>query len=531
MSLRGMVLAVADGVGGAAGGRVAAETCVRSFIEAYYNLPATLGVEQVAARILASVNGWIHNIGQRDPVLANMMTTFSALILQGRQAHLIHVGDTRIYRFRNDRLEKLTEDHTLKSPDLAHVLYRAVGIESEVRADFAKHALEMHDRFLICSDGVYGTLREAVIQGVLAQRESPQRSAEALVERALEQGSQDNLSAVVVDIVAVPPASRSLLQDQIDQLPLLELPVIGEMIDGFYLSEVLSDGHYSRLFIANDTLDGRQRVVVKFPHPRVTSEQAYQQAFLREAWIGARVKNPWVAEVVELTPGRQSRLYSVFPFYPGETLEKRISHQQKPALEAGCTISVGLCKAAHALHRQRIIHRDIKPDNILLPSEGGLKLLDLGVARLPAWNEDGAEPIPGTPSYMAPEQFAGERGNEKTDVFAIGVTLYRMFASGAYPYGEIEPFSTPRFGKPKSLTLHRPDLPAWLDAVLAKALAVNSDDRYADAMELAFEIENGLAKGGQVRSQKPPFYARNPVLFWQLFSLILFGLLILSHLH
>jgi serine/threonine protein kinase len=188
-----------------------------------------------------------------------------------------------------------------------------------------------------------------------------------------------------------------------------------------------------------------------------------------------------------------------------------------------------LCKAVHALHRLRIIHRDIKPDNVLLVEGDGLKLLDLGVARLPTWDEDPNSPIPGTASYMAPEQFKGERGSESSDQFAAGVTLYRMFAGGAYPYGEIEPFSTPRYhGRPKSLTTHRPDLPIWLDAVLARALTVEPRERYADILELAYELENGRAKGGQIKQHKRSWHERNPLLFWKSVSLALLLALLIS---
>ena len=525
LGLHGVVATVADGMGGMKGGRVAAETCVRVFLDGFYSLPETLGVEQAAAKSLEAANGWIHAVGQRDPGLAGMATTFSALILRHRQAHLIHVGDSRIYRLRDGILEKLTEDHTLKHPDMDHILYRAVGIENTICAESISLPLEAHDRFLLCSDGLHASLRENDIRKVLLERMSPESSAHALTEMAYAKGSQDNITALVVDVISLPPPNRDLLQDFIVSLPLLELPHAGQCVDAFLLEKVISTGRYSSLFLARDLINQNQ-VVLKFPHPKVATEREYYNAFVREAWIGARVHSPWVAEVIESPPGRQSRLYTVMPYYAGNTLEQYITHSSPVSLSEGIGIALPLCKAIHALHRLRIIHRDIKPDNILLLETGGLKLLDLGVARLPAWDEEPDSPIPGTASYMAPEQFKGERGRVATDLFATGVTLFRLFAQGAYPYGEIEPFSTPRYhGRARSLNHYRPDLPGWLDAVLARALAVDPKERYADIMELAYELENGLAKGGQIKPQKRSWYERNPLLFWKLFSLSLFGLL------
>ena len=494
LGLHGIVAIVADGMGGMKGGRVAAEIAVRMFIEGFYSTSETLGVELAAAKSLDSANRWIHAVGQRDPELAGMATTFSALILRHRQAHLIHVGDSRIYRLRLGVLEKLTEDHTLKHPDMDHILYRAVGIENTLCAECVALPLEAHDRFLLCSDGLHAVLLENDLRKVLLERMSPEASAQTLSEMAFAKGSQDNITALVVDVISLPPPNRDVLQNFMGSLPLLELPKAGQSVDGYWLEKTISIGRYGSLFLARDQLNQKQ-LVLKFPHPKLATEREYYHAFVREAWIGARVHSPWVAEVIETAPGRQSRLYTVMPYYAGKTLEQFIAHSRLVSLSEGIAIALPLCKAIHALHRLRIIHRDIKPDNVLLLETGGLKLLDLGVARLPAWDENDDAPIPGTASYMAPEQFKGERGTVATDLFATGVTLFRLFARGAYPYGEIEPFSTPRFHhRAKSLNYYRPDLPSWLDAVLARALAVDPKERYADILELAYELENGLAK-------------------------------------
>ena len=96
-------------------------------------------------------------------------------------------------------------------------------------------------------------------------------------------------------------------------------------------------------------------------------------------------------------------------------------------LEEGRNIAIRLARAAAALHRVGIIHRDIKPDNVMLEAGGSLKLLDLGVVRLPGLEDFPPEAIPGTTAYMAPEMFTGEAGNAATDIYALGVTLFRTF--------------------------------------------------------------------------------------------------------
>ncbi len=521
---REIVAAIADGMGGGPAGRLAAETSVRGFLDDYFGLPETLGVDRAAARSLGAMNRWVHAQGRQDAALTGMASTFSALVLRGRMAHIVHVGDTRIYRLRDGQLACLTQDHVHPHPDLKHALLRAVGLEETVRADYARHDLREHDRFLLASDGVHGALREAELAQLLAERTVPQESARRIVERALDGGSHDNATALVVDVLSVPSAERVDLELAAAALPLPEAPRAGDTVDGFRLLEMTADGRYSRLFRAEDTLEPRE-VILKFPHPRVATEATYRRAFVREAWVASQVRSPFVTEVLELAPGRQTRLYAVLPFYRGESLEGRLRRAPPVALAEGADIGVKLARAVYALNRLRIIHRDIKPENVLLTGEGAqrtLRLLDLGAARLPGLEEGANEDIPGTPSYMAPELFAGEPGDERSEVYALGVTLYRLFSGGHYPFGEIEPFSTPRFTRRTPLSRYRPDLPAWLDASLARATAVEPAQRHGDAMELALELEHGLARGATVAApRRLSLYERNPVRFWQIVAALL----------
>lgn len=528
-ALRDTLAVIADGMGGGSGGRLAAETTVRGFIDGYLGLPLTLGIDRAAARALAAMNRWVHAQGQRDPTQAPMATTFTALVLRGREAHVVHVGDTRVYRLRDHRLQQLTHDHTHSHPDMRHVLYRAVGLEDTVRADYARHELRTHDRYLLCSDGIHGTLTDRRLQAILDERATPEEGARRIVESALEAGSHDNVTALIVDIIGLPAADHAELATAMEALPIRELPRPDDVIDGFRLLEVISDGRYSRLFRADDTFEARE-VILKFPHPRVATEAAYRRAFTREAWIASQVRSPHVTEVLELAAERQTRLYAVLPFYRGESLAARLRRAPPLKLEEGVDIGLKLGRAIYALHRQRIIHRDIKPENVMLVQDGrtarGLRLLDLGVARLPGIEASASEDIPGTPSYMAPELFTGAVGDERSDVYAFGVTLYQLFSGGHYPYGEIEAFSHPRFGKRVPLSRYRPDLPAWLDAVLARATEVEPAERYADAMELAFNLENALVHGAKTMVRRQSLYERNPVRFWQIISLLLLFTLI-----
>ena len=154
----------------------------------------------------------------------------------------------------------------------------------------------------------------------------------------------------------------------------------------------------------------------------------------------------------------------------------------------------------------QVIHRDIKPDNIMLLDQGGgVKLLDLGLAFLPGIDAADAAKPGGTIRYMAPELLRGSPASSRTEVYALGVTIYRMFAGGPFPFGQREKLPLARL---------RPNLPHWLGEVLARALAPKPEDRFADAGELARALQAGLAER-QERPMPfvPPFFT--PLRLWQ----------------
>ncbi|HXQ84390.1 MAG TPA: protein kinase [Xanthobacteraceae bacterium] len=525
---RDVVAAIADGIGGAKGGRVAAETAVRGFLDGFCDLPETMEVRRAAARVLNSLNRWIYAEGQRNIQTAGMGCTFTALVLRGRVAHVLHVGDTRVYRLRGDRLACLTVDHVRESGNAgrSNILNRALGVETEVRLDYASQPLARHDRFLLCSDGVHGVLTAESIADILRERSASEDSARALVAAALDAGSTDNCTALVVDVVDLPTAESADVGAAIMQLPLRPVPVDGETVDGFVLKVLVSDGRYTRLFGAVDEVEGGE-VVLKFPKPQVAAVATYRAAFVREAWVGARVHSPWVGRTIELPPGRQTCLYTVMPLYPGELLSTRLSRRPSVGLEEGRNIAIKLARGAAALHRAGIIHRDIKPDNVILESDGSLKLIDLGVVRVPGMEDFPPEDIPGTLGYMAPEMLAGEPGTETTDIYALGVTMFRTFA-GEFPYGNLDAVSPPRQNRPTPLSALRPDLPAWLQNALGRAVAIDPAERFRDMNEFAVEMETGPARAALAGSQQRTFYQRSPLRVWQGIAALLALALVLS---
>lgn len=509
----GMIAAVADGVSGGKQGRTAAELAVRAMIDGFYAMPDTVGPARCLQAPLAAYNRWLHAQGQGE-TMSNSATTFTAFALRGRRGHVAHVGDSRAWRFSGGRLTCLTVDHVRPEPDLRHVLIRAIGIEPELRLDHVDVELAEHDRLLLTTDGVHGTLSPAKIAAILAENASAEATAQMLAQAALNAGSNDNATALVLDIVRVPAPDYDGILADLSALPFADLPKVGDSIDGFRVEWVLSEGRHAVLLAATDTEDGSS-VVLKFPRRQILSDRTLRLAFAREILIAQRVISPFVLATHPVRPERQTALYGVQPLLDGETMTSRMKHGLPP-ITSGLETAIKLIRAVAALHRVDVIHRDITPDNVMLTKDGGLKLIDLGVARLPRVEDFRPDEIPGTPGFMAREQFEGNAGDVLTDQFALGVTLYRWF-TGKWPFGEQEIFQRPRFGRSIPPSRHRPEIPSWLDDAILTAIQPDRDARFGDVVELLRAFEGGgMIEVGPGR--KLALIERDPERFWQLVS-------------
>ena len=517
----GIVAALADGVSGGRQGRVAAELAVRGLVEGFYAMPDTLGPARAMQTPLVAYNRWLH-AQARGVTMADSATTFTALALRGRLGHLVHVGDTRAWRFSGGVLTRLTTDHVRPEPDLAHVLIRALGLEPELRLDHATIELAEHDRLLLTSDGVHGVLSPTRIAAILGSQASAEATADELAAEAIAVGSRDNASAVVLDIVRLPAPDHDGILAGIAELPAIGPPAPGQSLDGFRIERLLSAGRYAILAVAEDGEDGC-KVVLKFPRPGALRDRAMRLAFAREMLIAQRVKSPFLAAAHPVRPGRQTALYGVQPLLAGETMAERMK-RGTPGIQPGIEQAIRLCRAVAALHRLEIVHRDIKPENVMLTGArdndgGALKLIDLGVARLPRVEDFRDDEIPGTPGYMAPEQFSGNAGDALTDQFALGVTLYRWF-TGKWPFGEQEAFQRARFARPAAPSQHRPEIPSWLDDAILTAIQPEREARFGDVVELLRALEGGGASAMRPR-RRLPLIERDPAAFWRGVSAVL----------
>ena len=176
-----------------------------------------------------------------------------------------------------------------------------------------------------------------------------------------------------------------------------------------------------------------------------------------------------------------------------------------------------LLRAVGMLHRRQILHRDIKPENLLLGDDAELRVLDFGLAYCPGLSEDRANELPGTPSFIAPEAFNGERPTTQQDLYSVGVTLYYLL-TGHYPYGEIEAFQRPRFNQPISASRYRPDLPDWLPLCLERAVAAKPAQRFETAEEWLLVLEQADRQELSVRPR--PLLDREPLKVWRTLALL-----------
>ncbi len=524
MRTKGIVAAIADGVSASERGREAAGACVTGFLEDYMSTPESWSVRKSAQQVLAALNAWLYSQGHayRDPA-RGLLSTLSALVLKSTTAHVFHVGDSRIYLLRAGNLQPLTTDHKTWVGGGRSVLSRALGVDPRLDIDYHRQAVEPNDTFLFTTDGVHEYIADAQMARIMIENAGNlDRAAEIIARTALANGSQDNVTVQILRVESLPPPQGEAIYEQLTELPFPPPLEPGMVLDGYRILRELHASSRTQLYLAEDLGTGVQ-VALKTPSPRFDDDPAYIEQFIQEEWIGRRLDHPHVMRVH--APGRPRRfLYTAMEYIEGRTLRQWMHDHPRPDLEAVRSLIEQIAKGLQAFHRLEMTHRDLKPENVLIDANGTAKIVDFGSARVAGIAEIETPftraAILGTRNYCAPEYLAGEAGDNRSDIYALGVIAYEMLAA-RLPYGPAgEDWRAARAGRHYTpIGEHRPDVANWVDGALRKAVHPLPAQRYGELSEFLHDLRH--PNRSLVAELSAPLIQRNPVLFWKLTAALL----------
>src|SRR5215216_3779998 len=278
--------------------------------------------------------------------------------------------------------------------------------------------------------------------------------------------------------------------------------MVGEVLaDRYELEELVGTGGMSSVYKAHDRLLDRD-VALKVLHQQYTDDDEYVERFRREARAVAALSHPNIVTVIDRGEhgGRQ---FIVFEYVEGDNLKQLIERRGAPPVQTALELAIQIAHGLAFAHQNGLVHRDVKPQNVLLNGDGQAKVMDFGIARSMdvkrGMTTTGT--VLGTSDYIAPEQAQGQRVDEHTDVYSLGVVLYELLT------GEV-PFPGENFvavamrhinEPPPPIRARRPDVSPRLEAAIQKAMAKDPAARFQTMAEVADELEaclDEVADGG-----------------------------------
>ncbi|RYD39554.1 MAG: bifunctional protein-serine/threonine kinase/phosphatase, partial [Verrucomicrobiaceae bacterium] len=377
---KGIVACIADGVSAASAGKEAAEAAVLGFITDYYETPESWEVKTAGQRVLTALNRWLFSQGQGFRAAEKgCVTTFTAIILKSRTAHVFHIGDSRLYRYRVGELEQITRDHSAQVSEETCYLTRALGLTASPRIDYHTLPLDVGDRFLLSTDGIHGELPRHVLETLVRDTPNTQECADLL--GAKSEKSSDNRSCILLEVESLPDSDKNDVFRQLSALPFPPDLLPGQSIDGLHVERIISATKNSQLYLVSDLDDNNRTLVLKTPSVSFEDDPSYLERFALEEWIGLRTDNPHLAKVIRRTRPRRF-LYYVMESIDGTTLGRWSEENPSPSVERVVEIVGQIVEGVRALHRKDTLHQDLKPDNLLLDERGKVRIIDYGSCRV-----------------------------------------------------------------------------------------------------------------------------------------------------
>ena len=528
---KGIAVAIADGMGSCANAQEASEHCVKGFLNDYFSTPETWSVKSSGAKVLTAINNWLLSNGNKDHA-NGMVTTFSALVLKSTTAHIFHIGDSRIYRFRPNShsgdFELLTTDHRVWISEEKNYLSRAMGIDFHLDIDYKTVDMVVGDLYVMTTDGIHDYLGDAQIKQHLQSAASLDVIADKIVQQALELKSHDNVTCQLIRIESLPNQDANEVFNELTRLPFPPHMGPGMSIDGFDVIEEVYASTTSQLYKVRDKESG-ELFIMKTPSINFSDDPTYIEQFYMEEWAGKRIDHDSVLKIIEQKRPRNF-LYFIMEYIDGITLDQWIKENPQPDIHEVTELTNKIIAGLRAFHRMEMLHRDLKPENIMLTKNNEIKIIDFGSVKI-AGIQEVSTPVErlellGTKNYTAPEYLLGMQGSNRSDIFSLGVLVYQML-TGELPYGDrlTRKLNWRTLNKIKynSAITHNPMIPLWLDGAIEKAVKTDQRLRYDTFSEFFFDLTHPNAT---FMKHSAPLLESNPVLFWKIST----GLLLLGNL-
>ncbi|HKG77537.1 MAG TPA: bifunctional protein-serine/threonine kinase/phosphatase [Beijerinckiaceae bacterium] len=526
LALKGIVVALADGISPSPVSHIAAETAIKSLLTDYYCTSDAWSVKTAAQRVIGATNSWLHAATKRSQNAYDLdkgyICTLSALVLKARRAHLFHVGDSRIFRVTGETLEQLTVDHRVILSAQESYLGRALGMAPQVEIDYQALDLSVGDVFVLATDGVYEHANPGyVARTIRAVAGDLDEAARQIVEKALTNGSGDNLTIQIVRIDGLPDWDADAFMGQARVLPPPPLLEARMALDGYTILRPLHHSSRSHLYLASDAASGTL-VALKIPSIDLRDDPAYLQRFMMEEWIARRLNHPHVLKA-HAQDRQRTHLYTVMEFVDGQTLAQWMTDHPEPDPESVRRIVEQVASGLRAFHRREMVHQDLRPENVMIDAAGTVKIIDFGSTKVAGGQEAqpalAADDVLGTLQYTAPEYFVGEFGTPRSDLFSLGVIAYQML-TGRLPYGTAVARARTRARQRKLRYAPAAErgVPDRIDGALRKAVHPDPTKRYQALSEFLHDLRH---PNPALQGRRVPLYERNPLLFWQALSLLL----------
>jgi len=523
---KGIAVAIADGMGSCANAQEASEHCVKSFLNDYFSTPETWSVKSSGAKVLTAINNWLLSNGNKDHA-NGMVTTFSGLVLKSTTAHVFHIGDSRIYRFRpnnsNGDFELLTTDHRVWISEEKNYLSRAMGIDFHLDIDYRTVDMEAGDIYVMTTDGIHDYLSDAQIKQHLQSSAALDVIADKVVQQALELKSHDNVTCQLIRIDNLPNQDANEVFNELTRLPFPPHMGPGMSIDGYEVLDEIHASTTSQLYKVRDQESG-ELFMMKTPSVSFSDDPAYIERFYLEEWAGKRINHDSVLKIIEQKRPRNF-LYFVMEYIEGKTLEQWIKDNPLPDIHEVTELTNNIIAGLRAFHRMEMLHRDLKPENIMLTKNNNIKIIDFGSVKI-AGVQEISTPVErlellGTKNYTAPEYLLGMQGSNRSDIFSLGVLVYQML-TGELPYGDklTRKINWRTLNKIKyhSAITHNPMIPLWLDGAIEKAVKTDHRLRYDTFSEFFFDLTH---PNPVFMKHSAPLLESNPTLFWKITSALL----------